>query len=646
MDRDHARDAGEVRLDAAATPVAHQVGDVLVGAESQFHHEPPFGTKYSRRVRYDAIVKLESAFAAEERNVRLIIPHLALQPLFVHQRHVRRVGDDQVDTGRRDRLHQIASDESDSCAEPLAVLRGDYDCGRGDVRSPGGSTGLELQGHGQRSRSRADIKDARGVAGQSQGGLHDVLGFRPRDEDVGRHAELPSVKFLPARNVLSGLALEPLVQIPAVMQPFDLAQFLLGMRVEVDALAAHGVRQQHFRSQSGNGNGLVLQKTSSLEQSRCHGHQRILVGCCALAALIALQLARAVIGDERVDDLVHLAIHHEIELMEGESDAVVGDAVLREVVGADLLAAVAGAYHAAAFSAERGLLLLEFDFVETGAQHALRLGTILDLRLLILAGDHQPSGKVSDANRRVGGVYRLPAWTRGTERIDANVLGLELDFDVVRYGQHRHRDGGSVHASLLFGDRHPLHAMHAAFVAQLAVNLVAAHQGDDFLQAAHRGLAAGRDFDLPVLRLRIARVHAENLVREQRGFVAAGTGTDFEHNVLLVERIARQHEDLQFFLNLGELRLQVCDLFLSHFAKLGILILQHRAGLREAAVYLLPLAKTGYDFGQLAVSLGDFAVLVGVRNYGGIGHLPVQLFKTLLELLELRYKLHIGSRDD
>ena len=36
--------------------------------------------------------------------------------------------------------------------------------------------------------------------------------------------------------------------------------------------------------------------------------------------------------------------------------------------------------------------------------------------------------------------------------------------------------------------------------------------------------------------LGVARVHAEDLGREERGFVAARAGADFEHDVLIVER--------------------------------------------------------------------------------------------------------------
>ena len=53
---------------------------------------------------------------------------------------------------------------------------------------------------------------------------------------------------------------------------------------------------------------------------------------------------RLVLGDQRLDDLVErLARDHLVELVEGQVDAVVGDAVLREIVGADALGAVAGA---------------------------------------------------------------------------------------------------------------------------------------------------------------------------------------------------------------------------------------------------------------------------------------------------------------
>ena len=50
--------------------------------------------------------------------------------------------------------------------------------------------------------------------------------------------------------------------------------------------------------------------------------------------------------DQRVKDRLEFAVHDFRELVNGESDAMIGDAVLREIVGANLLATVAGSDHA------------------------------------------------------------------------------------------------------------------------------------------------------------------------------------------------------------------------------------------------------------------------------------------------------------
>src|SRR5688500_15931106 len=56
-----------------------------------------------------------------------------------------------------------------------------------------------------------------------------------------------------------------------------------------------------------------------------------------------LELLRRVEGGQRVDQLVDRAIEHALQLVRREVDAMVGDAALRKVVGANLLRAFAGA---------------------------------------------------------------------------------------------------------------------------------------------------------------------------------------------------------------------------------------------------------------------------------------------------------------
>src|SRR5580693_2674573 len=57
------------------------------------------------------------------------------------------------------------------------------------------------------------------------------------------------------------------------------------------------------------------------------------------------QPSRLVLVGQRLDEQVEVAIEYALELMQREVDAVVGDARLREVVGADLLAAVTASHH-------------------------------------------------------------------------------------------------------------------------------------------------------------------------------------------------------------------------------------------------------------------------------------------------------------
>src|SRR5712692_11092176 len=83
-----------------------------------------------------------------------------------------------------------------------------------------------------------------------------------------------------------------------------------------------------------------------------------------------LQLLALVVDDERFDDVVEPAVHDTVQLMQGEADAVVGDAVLGEVVSADLLAAVARADLRAALLGNLLLLLLKFHLVEARAEDA------------------------------------------------------------------------------------------------------------------------------------------------------------------------------------------------------------------------------------------------------------------------------------
>src|SRR5215469_6269082 len=101
---------------------------------------------------------------------------------------------------------------------------------------------------------------------------------------------------------------------------------------------------------------------------------------------------------------------------------MIGNAVLREVVGANLFAAVTRAYHRLAFFGEGLLLLLLLHLIETGSQYTHGLLTVFDLRLLVLAAHDSIGRQVRNANSRVRRVDRLAARAGRAKSVDADVF--------------------------------------------------------------------------------------------------------------------------------------------------------------------------------------------------------------------------------
>src|SRR6185295_2142502 len=75
------------------------------------------------------------------------------------------------------------------------------------------------------------------------------------------------------------------------------------------------------------------------------------------------QLLSLVMCDECVDEGIEVSFHYEIELVNRQADTMVADAVLLEVVRANLFRAIAGADHRATLARLRFVLFLLFDFL-------------------------------------------------------------------------------------------------------------------------------------------------------------------------------------------------------------------------------------------------------------------------------------------
>src|SRR3954470_7757797 len=102
------------------------------------------------------------------------------------------------------------------------------------------------------------------------------------------------------------------------------------------------------------------------------------------------------------EHVAEVAVQHRGEVVRLVADPVIGDPVLREVVGADPLAAVDGAYLAAPLVARRRGRLLTGGRQQAGAQDAERGLPVLQLALLVLRAHDDAAGQVGDADGGVG----------------------------------------------------------------------------------------------------------------------------------------------------------------------------------------------------------------------------------------------------
>ena len=171
-------------------------------------------------------------------------------------------------------------------------------------------------------------------------------------------------------------------------------------------------------------------------------------------------------GGELVDDLVELPGEDLVEGVHGQPDAVVGDALLLVVVRPDLLGASAALHLVAAGRRQLLGLALLLGLQQPGPEDAQRLVLVLELALLVLARDDEARGRVRDAHRRVGGVDGLAAGAARPEHVDHEVVGIDLDVDLVGLGQDGDGRGTGVDPPLALGRGHPLHPVRPALVLQ------------------------------------------------------------------------------------------------------------------------------------------------------------------------------------
>jgi hypothetical protein len=187
-----------------------------------------------------------------------------------------------------------------------------------------------------------------------------------------------------------------------------------------------------------------------------------------------------------------------------------------------------------------------------------------------------------------------------------------------------------------------VHAMHAAFVFQLGINLAALNRGDDFLHPAHGRRRTFEHLHAPALRFRVARVHAEEFAGEERRLVAAGAGADLDDHVLLVVRVLGDQQEFQFALHGFPPRCECVLFIVRHLLHLRFVRFDEQLlRLLQAFLDFLPLAIFRHDFRKLGIRLGELLVARGILEYFRRGKLARQLVVAGFDLVEFFEKCQI-----
>ena len=225
---------------------------------------------------------------------------------------------------------------------------------------------------------------------------------------------------------------------------------------------------------------------------------------------------------------------------------MVGDAALREVVGADALRPIPRADHEFSCRGFLGLLGRHLAVSHAGGQDLHGLLFVLVLAAVVLALGHDAGGQVGDAHSRLGLVHVLPPRTTGPEDINAQFIGGEVHLaDLIDLGQHGHGAGRGVDAALGLGGRHALHPVATRFKLHARIDALAG-QPNNHLPVAAEVRGVGREhLGLPAVALGIPQVHAQQVAGEQGGLIAAGAGPNLEDDVALVVRVFGQEQPLK-----------------------------------------------------------------------------------------------------
>lgn len=117
---------------------------------------------------------------------------------------------------------------------------------------------------------------------------------------------------------------------------------------------------------------------------------------------------------------------------------------------------------------------------------------------------------------------------------------------------------------------HTLDAVHARLIFQARKHVLALDRGDHFLETAKLSFIGLHDLDLPAVEIGITLVHAQQVGREQRRLIAAGSRAHLQDDAFLVGFVLGQQQQLDAMLQIGQARGQRIAFLARKLAHLGV----------------------------------------------------------------------------
>lgn len=331
-----------------------------------FDEKSPFIREKAGQVRDQATDQIEAVGAAVEGQLRLVLTNIVFQTGQFSGRDVRGVTDNEIEFGScRYRDKQISLKEVNSAFDLMlrGILSGDFQSGGAEIDGGDVRCGeMDGGGDGNTTGTGSKIEDARSrMIARPLDQFHDEnFGIGTGDQHIAGDVKIETIEFAASDQVGDGFFLDATFDEIAHDTALSLGHRLIEVGIELDARTTASVCQQDFGIQTGRGTSVLLEvlnrpiedsgdrpdiscglfrgidrhspllrgRSVEMELSAIPGGL-LLVVCESLQTLLAIELFQG------TDQLFEIPLHDIVELVECQSDAMIRQSILGEVVGAD-----------------------------------------------------------------------------------------------------------------------------------------------------------------------------------------------------------------------------------------------------------------------------------------------------------------------